>query len=68
MLHTRRMGTAGDIRAAAKYTRKAEQVDFGCLIVLEVDLDLIHSDGHQFLSVARKIAPMIVCLAICLGL
>ena len=28
MLHTRRMGTAGDIRAAVKYTRNGEQIDF----------------------------------------
>ena len=48
MLHTRRMGPSGDIHVAVKCTGKAEQVDFGGIIVLEADLDRIHSDNYQF--------------------
>ena len=48
MLHTRRMGTAGDIRAAVKYTRNGEQIDFGGIVVLEDDLASSDVDGNQF--------------------
>ena len=47
MLHTRGMGTAGDIRAAVKYTRNGEQIDFGGIMVLEDDLASSDVDGNQ---------------------
>ena len=47
MLDTRRMGTAGDIRAGVKYTRNGEQIDFGGIMVLEDDLASSNADGNQ---------------------
>lgn len=58
MLHTRRMGTAGDIRAAVKYTRNGEQIDFraditdmlglgGQLISTRVDRQRLSDDDQS---------------------